>query len=229
MAAIEVRWARIMARIARTTLTTTDGFEPPRRVNVTRSDRQHQKLVQNEVSTRILQGILGAMLLLFAVGLVFGRGNMDRVLPFSPTSVGAIMVLLKGSKITGNYDRRHGQVSGIVGIIPAGATCLGKKELRAIFEVPGRMYSLRRRETVVSGGDVALTESENRSKGVEHVYRIDFDDSDIEVAKLRDMNSSETDENQTRGETGKTERQRGKQMERQAQEKQARCEGRTPP
>jgi len=59
-------------------------------------------------------------------------------------------------------------------------------------------------------GDVALTESENRSKGVEYVYRIDFEDSDIEVAKLRDINSSETDENQTRGDTGKTERQRGK-------------------
>jgi len=210
MGKIEEHWMRHIARYARTNLTTTRGFEPTRPLNATMMDYRTQWLDQNEVSARILQGLLGAAFAFLAIGLVFGDRNLDKLLPFPPISVGAILSLLDGSKILGQGGRAaEGEISEgkqtkeekprevaaggrpektgkepgeeitatlmTKGIIPSGAERLSDKELRAIFEAPGRVFSLKKWETAPTKNAVANGKKSSPPKR-NYTYRIDFED-----------------------------------------------------
>ncbi|KAK3335285.1 hypothetical protein B0T19DRAFT_452195 [Cercophora scortea] len=83
--ALETLWGQTMARVARDNLTTARGYDPPQPVNVTFLDYTRRRVVQNEATTRILQGLLGAMLAALVVGFVFGQRELDCVLPGAPT------------------------------------------------------------------------------------------------------------------------------------------------
>ncbi|KAK4448903.1 hypothetical protein QBC34DRAFT_100664 [Podospora aff. communis PSN243] len=132
---IETRWARNIARIVRNNLTTTEGFEPPQTINITIKDFTKRGLVQNEETTRILQALFcAAALLILGGGILLKpaeRKRMDGLLPFAPSSVGAMVVLFGGSRILEEM-RRSGEKEG-----------LSEKQLRKRLDIPGRFYALR--------------------------------------------------------------------------------------
>lgn len=55
------------------------------------------RLVQSQVSTRVLQGLLGVILLLLLIS--FSTMNVKKVLPKNPNSIAAVASLLAGSKL----------------------------------------------------------------------------------------------------------------------------------
>ena len=121
--ALETRWARFIAQLIRRKGLTVSRYDPPKVVNATVVDYDRRWLVQNEVSTRILQCLLGLAAICLISGFVFGNKGMDKVLPFSPTSIGALVKLLEGSKIVG-----YGQQQGEMGVIEPGIDISQREE-----------------------------------------------------------------------------------------------------
>ncbi|KAK0721922.1 hypothetical protein B0T26DRAFT_673687 [Lasiosphaeria miniovina] len=184
MAALEARWQKGMAAITRHNLTTTEGYVPPKRVEASLLDYHQRWVIQNEGSTRILQGIFALTLACLAIGFAFGPKDLDRILPFPPTSIGAILFLLEGSKILGEVPQEEELLNGGeknepktragCGIIPQGAEALRDSEFRIkVFEAPGREYFLK--EWEISHEDTNEENPEGSSVG-ERVYRIDFEE-----------------------------------------------------
>lgn len=71
-------------------------------INGTINDNARLRLVQNAVSTRIIEGLLAAMLICGAIACVL-EGN-TRILPKDPGSIAARMSLLADAEIWGNQD-----------------------------------------------------------------------------------------------------------------------------
>ena len=199
MARLDALWARNIARVARNNLTTTQGYDPPKRLEAVVTNYQTRRLIQNNGSTRILQGLLAAALVCFTVGFLSGggRGDMgDALLPFPPTSVEAILALLRGSRIvelvTGDpidasppkdKDRktgreiRHSEKGTMMCLTTRRLDINGTKDLRTVFEVPGRVYSLTKREASASSGPRDANKAGAQGSFKRWTYRIDFEDA----------------------------------------------------
>lgn len=147
LAALDALWARSMARVANDVLRSAVGSAGAGtlRSDGVLTDAGRQRLLQNDVSTRVLQGIYASVALCLVVGFwVLGRGGgggpRGEVLPFPPSSIGALVGLLAGSKILGGADV-DGTATG--GIVPPGAERLSDEELKkdgGVFAVHGEYY-----------------------------------------------------------------------------------------
>jgi hypothetical protein len=91
-------------------------------------DPNHMRLVQSGVSTRILQGLLGAMML--CAILTFFTMDTKRILPKAPCSIAAVASLLEGSEL---LSESH---------IPPGTEWCDDKELKKRGVFQGWLYSL---------------------------------------------------------------------------------------
>jgi hypothetical protein len=109
MKALETLWQKSMAQVAGSGLR-SQPYEQPRVVRGTLWDRGRQRMVQNEASTRILQGLYGMSLLCLAVGFVCYRGT-DASLSFAPTSVGGVAKFLAESGILRRIEEAVGASS----------------------------------------------------------------------------------------------------------------------
>lgn len=108
-----------------------------------------QRVVQDVVSTRVLQALLGTTLVLLVVNWVLGRGAP--VLAGSPTSVATRAALVSG------FLRAR--------LLPRGAEWMGESELRGLLE--GRRFWLGReagRLEILVGG-VGVDDGEGGSLG----------------------------------------------------------------
>ncbi|KAK2764457.1 hypothetical protein FQN54_009152 [Arachnomyces sp. PD_36] len=92
---------------------------PPRVLNATITNPSRTRLKQNELSTRLLQGALGAIIIC-AIGVI-ATLNRKRILPKNPQSIAGTASLLAGSRLL------HG--------VPAGAEWWGRREMgeRGVF------------------------------------------------------------------------------------------------
>ncbi len=118
-------------------------FDTPRTITGTLTDFKSRWLIQNEVSTRILQGLYGTIFICLSISFLLSK-DMDKLLPFPPTSIGSLAKLLAGSKILGDVDEAN--ADGTLrrdGIVPRGAERLTDEELErsGIFNPP-RMFRL---------------------------------------------------------------------------------------
>lgn len=218
MSAVEHRWAKAMARIIRGYEKPFEEYDPPREVQAKLTDYDMRWLVQDEKSTRILQGLLAwAAFCLTTATLIFRReGRMDRVLRESPTSIGALYRLLAGSKLLmtpmifngvpldkdarsngdGRTDNQStmGNTSGNQNrawwrlfVSSRGAESMDKRELRRLFDVPGRVYRLKEWDAVEAGlsskeseaarsGNDTDTPTERSQPRIRKRYGIDYED-----------------------------------------------------
>ncbi|KAK3693461.1 hypothetical protein B0T22DRAFT_436641 [Podospora appendiculata] len=162
--ALETLWGQTMARVARDNLTTTTSFEQRYHdyfpVNVTLMSYARRRVVQNEASTRILQGLLAAMLASIVVGFAFGSRGLECLVPLPPTRIGAVWWLLAGSRILG---RRGGDgVEGTDG--PGGEGFGGEDDGGRITCTDGRRRPRYRvpGNGILPEGCVALSDEELR-------------------------------------------------------------------
>jgi len=107
--ALESLWARSTSQLADRGLRVL--YSTPRVVSGTLTDYNRRWVVQNEVSTRILQALYGVILVCLIGGFIQYR-KVDKLLPFPPTSIGAVVKLLAGSEILGRTEEEGG-VEGI--------------------------------------------------------------------------------------------------------------------
>jgi hypothetical protein len=128
-----------MAQVANAAMR-TEPYDPPRVITGTLTDHDERWVVQNEATTRVLQSLLGAALACLSAGFLL-CGRMDAIVPFPPTSIGAIAKLLKGSKIWARIQGAAvgGQSGGLRSIHSAGSKGITSEGLRdpGIFDVPG--------------------------------------------------------------------------------------------
>jgi hypothetical protein len=76
----------------------SDPLSPPATVTARLVDAGRQRLVQSEISTRILEGVIAVMLV--CVLVVFATsGRADRLVPKCPCSIAALASLLAGSRM----------------------------------------------------------------------------------------------------------------------------------
>lgn len=108
IASIKARWARAVAHVIRSHEFSASGYDPPKLVDAALMDTSKRRLVQTEASTRIPQSIFGLTAMCLIIGVVFGSKGMDKLLPSPPTSIGALIRLLVGSKILGQQEYDDG-------------------------------------------------------------------------------------------------------------------------
>ncbi|KAK8102758.1 hypothetical protein PG984_015904 [Apiospora sp. TS-2023a] len=111
---------------------------PRLQANVT--DSPQMRVVQKRVPTRIIQGLLGTILLCnMAVFFVLDRDS-DRLLPFPPTSIAAVANLVARARmIAPNPGGSHAS-----SLVPPGSQWLSEEDMKnaGVFEVGGG-FSLR--------------------------------------------------------------------------------------
>jgi hypothetical protein len=91
---------RIVAAQAANSYFRSDPFSPPANLRANSADMGRQRLVQSEISTRMLEGVIGALLL--CVIVVFATSlRAARLDPKCPCSIAAMASLLAGSRMLG--------------------------------------------------------------------------------------------------------------------------------
>ena len=101
--------------------------DPASTLNVTLIAAGTTRLLQDETSTRILQGLLGAMVLCALVSMIFTRSK--NVLPQNPCSIAAVAAYLADSSILTKE------------VIPPGSELMNEKELREKGILEHGLYS----------------------------------------------------------------------------------------
>lgn len=136
---------------------------------------ERRYLVQNEISTRILDGVLAAMVLCAIASMIFMQRN--RVLPKCPCTIAAVASLLHGSKLV-DPD-----------FIPQGSEWYDDKELKSAAVFTGHTFTMGwwAREKRSDGGDLLnsgesssslsnVSSSASQQKdGHGKIFGIDFD------------------------------------------------------
>lgn len=123
-------------------------------INGTLRSMGRTRLQQSLTSTRILDGLLAAMII--CVALSFLLMSTDKILPLNPCSIAARASLLAGSQMLNPKS----------GLLPPGSEWCDDRYLRARFAHEGKTFSLRWWEADVT------------KYGGQMNYRIDFDESD---------------------------------------------------
>jgi len=169
--ALEALWAKGMAQVADTAMR-TEPYDPPRVITGTLIDYDERWVMQNEATTRVLQSLFGAALACLVAGFLL-CGKMDSIVPFPPTSIGAVAELLRGSKI---WARIQGAAVGDLGgglrpIPSVGSKGLTSEVLRdaGIFDVPGE-YRLGWWNVSTDGSNASAINGEMEKK-----FGIDFE------------------------------------------------------
>jgi hypothetical protein len=159
LAALEAQWARSAAQLSSRALKTdTPPGDAPVVVDGVLTDYGRRWVVQDEFSTRLLQGLYGALLLCLVSGLAVRR-SMSRVLPFPPTSIGATVRLLGSSGLLAEHVEPDGTVR-----MPEGAEGMNDRQLvRAdTFGLRGKKMECRWWEKGEIGREAVVVEEEEK-------------------------------------------------------------------
>jgi hypothetical protein len=126
--ALERQWDRAMTLLINNHFRSSD-YNPPAMVNGTLLDYNRRKLIQNKLSTRILQGLLLVIFIMLTIAFFTNR-RMDSILEYPPTSIGAAANLLMKVNILGRFEQ-DGSLSG--GLIQPGIERMTDEELKRII------------------------------------------------------------------------------------------------
>ena len=169
--ALDALWAKGMSQVANAVMR-TEPHDTPRVITGMLTDYDERWVVQNRTTTRVLQSLFGGALVCLVAGFLL-CGRMDDIVPFPPTSIGAVAELLRGSKI---WARIQGAVIGGQGEDMRHILSARSKELASedsgdasLFNVPGE-YRLGWWSVSTAGGSNAPAATGEMEK-----FRIDFE------------------------------------------------------